>query len=85
VSDSIIDREVLQPMYYRLLEQARTIKLRDESGLVLCSRCKQCKSQHLGDGRCDIHLLSGEFHSEDSSRLERIWRAMVLIEELREL
>ncbi len=85
MSSLILMHHSLGEMYVDLLTKRRKIERLNQIGTVCCRLCKKPKSEHLPDGRCDVYATSLNFASESDSEATAIDRALVLIEELRDL
>ncbi len=81
----ILMHHSLGEMYVDLLTKRRKIERLNQSETVCCRLCKKPKSEHLSDGRCEVYATSLNFVSENESEATAIDRALVLIEELRDL
>lgn len=75
----------LEELYTQLLRKQREHQKLIESGQAKCLHCSQQKSAHCHDGRCTIYATSREFRYEQQPDVDRIARAIGLIEELIEL
>lgn len=75
----------LTELYHQLLSDQREIDRGNENGTAICEHCKNKKSQHLPDDRCNVYATSRHFYSVDATRLEKIKQAIQLIETLTEI
>lgn len=83
--DCIIQQhKSLCELYGDLLVKARRIAKLDSDGTVNCQRCGKSKGMHLGDMRCCVSSQN-MFLSVDHEDAAKINRAILLIEELREI
>lgn len=65
-----------------LLRRQYALRSKEMSGESICSRCKKRKIEHLHDGRCGLSSFDKTFLSEDQPTLEKIDKALGLMEEL---
>lgn len=75
----------LAELYAELLITKRQFEVADAKGESKCLHCSRQKSVHLGDGRYSIAATSRTFRDERQPDIDRVNRALDLIEELQGL
>lgn len=79
----MIDRtKTLPQIHADLCVQYRKLLTLKASLDGMCTNCDQPEIDHMPDGRCSINALSRHFQWKDQPALDRVNRALVLIEEL---
>lgn len=77
--------ESIGDCYSWLLRKKREHEKLVDSGKAKCLHCQQQKSVHLGDDRCSSSAVSRTFRNEQQVTVDKIAKAIALIEELMEL
>ena len=72
----------LTELYTNLLVKKREYERQLDKGEAKCLHCSRQKSVHLGDGRCSCAATSRTFRNESQPDIDRVGRALDLIEEL---
>ena len=72
----------LTELYTNLLVKKREYDRQEAKGDAMCLHCSRKKVAHLGDGRCSWYATSRTFRNESQPDIDRVGRALDLIEEL---
>ena len=80
-----INELTVEEAYGWLLKKKREHEKLIENGTAKCLHCQQQKSVHLGDDRCSVYATSRTFRNEQQVTVDKIAKAIALIEELMEL
>ena len=72
----------LTELYTNLLVKKREYERQEAKGEAKCLHCSQQKSVHISDGRCSLYATSRQFRNECQPDIDRVGRALDLIEEL---
>lgn len=79
----MIDRsKTLAETHADLCVQYRNLMTLKASREGACTNCTQNEGQHLPDGRCSVNALSRRFQWKEQASLDRVNRALTIIEEL---
>lgn len=80
-----INELTIEEAYGWLLKKKRQHEKMVADGTAKCLHCQQQKSVHLGDDRCSVYATSRTFRNEQQVTVDKIVKAIALIEELMEL